>query len=251
MIRKLGKLPARPEAVRFKFGSFFDASKLPPTPAQFGNFSSIAEWGQFANDKYSDCVFAGAAHETMVYLSQAGEFAAFNDACVLSDYSAVTGFNAADLTTDQGTDLLSAASYRRKTGVVDASGVRHKVDAYVAIKTGDLDELARAAFLFGAVGVGFQLPSSAEGQFDAQRPWTIVEGDQIDGGHYVPIIGRNSAGNFLGITWGRLHAITPEFVAQYMDEGIAYLSLEFLKNNISPEGVALDQLQQQLGALAA
>ena len=72
-----------------------------------------------------------------------------------------------------------------------------------------------------------------------------------EGGHYVPVIGRNSAGNFLVITWGRLHAATPEFVTKYMDEGIAYLSLEYLKNNLSPEGVALDELQRQLQQLAA
>ena len=251
MLRKLGKLPARPDAVRFKFGAFFNAAALPTPPLRFGHFGAITEWGAFANDRYSDCVFAGAAHEAMIWLSEAGESAAFNDQCVLADYAAVTGFNPADPSSDQGTDMQAAADYRRKVGIVDASGRRHKVDAYVALNAGDVDQLALAAYLFGAVGIGIQLPSSAEGQFDQQVPWSVVPGDRIAGGHYVPVIGRNKLGNFLVITWGRLHAATPDFIAQYMDEGICYLSLESLKNNLSPEGFNATQLQQDLAAIAA
>ena len=251
MIRKLGKLAARPGAVSFKYGAIFNAAKLPTPPLRFGHFSAIAEWGQFANDRYSDCVLAGAAHETMVWLSEAGESAAFTDQCVLADYSTLTGFDPANPSSDQGTDMTAAASYRRKTGILDASGARHKVDAYVALRPGDIVELAQATFLFSAVGLGLEMPSSAEDQFDNGKPWSVVPGDTIEGGHYVPVIGRNSAGNFLVITWGRLHAATPEFVTKYMDEGIAYLSLEYLKNNLSPEGVALDELQRQLQQLAA
>ena len=251
MIRKLGKLPARPGAVSLKFGAFFNAEKLPVPPLKFGHFSAISQWGGFANDRYSDCVFAGAAHETMVYLSEAGESAAFNDQSVLADYSAVTGFDTKDPATDQGTDLQEAASYRQKIGILDASGARHKIDAYVALNPGDLDQLALAAYLFGAVGIGISMPSSAEDQFDEGVPWSVIEGDRIEGGHYIPVIGRNSSGNFLIITWGRLHAATPEFIAKYMDEGLAYLSLEILKDNKSPEGIDLEQLQRDLAAIAA
>jgi hypothetical protein len=134
---------------------------------------------------------------------------------------------------------------------VDSNGVRHKIDAYVAIHAGDLVQLAQAAYLFGAVGGGFRMPVSAGAQFDAAKPWDVVEGDAIEGGHYCPIIGRNSAGNFLLITWGRLHAATPRWVSTYMDEGIAYLSIEALKNNLSPENVALGDLQRSLQQLAA
>lgn len=251
MIRKLGKLPARPDAVKFKYGAIFNVAKLPTPPLRFGHFNSISQWGEFGNDKYSDCVFAGAAHETMIWCSEVGAVTTFDDTAVLSDYSAVTNFDPNNPATDQGTDMQEAASYRRKVGLLDASGSRHKVDAYVAIKAGDLVQLAQAAYLFGAVGAGFRMPASAEAQFDAGQPWDVVQGDAVEGGHYVPIIGRNSAGNFLGITWGRLHAMTPRWVSTYMDEGIAYLSIEALKNNLSPEGVSLDDLQRSLQQLAA
>ena len=96
--------------------------------------------------------------------------AQFTDSDVLGDYSAVTGFNPADPSTDQGTDMEVAASYRRKTGILDASGARHMIDSYVALKVGDVDELVLATWLMGATGVGLEFPSQAMEQFNAGEP---------------------------------------------------------------------------------
>jgi len=250
-MRKLGKLPARSEAIKFKFGAYLNAPALPVPPARFGHYNMPVEWGMLGNDNYSDCVFAGAAHETMIWLNEAGESAVFTETAALADYSDVTGFNMNDPASDSGTDMGDAATYRRKEGIRDANGIRHKIDAYVAITHGDLDQLALATYLFGVTGVGIRMPASADDQFERQVPWSIVPNSPVIGGHYVPCVGRNRLGNYLFITWGRLHAATPEFVKEYMDEGLAYLSLESLKNNLSPEGVNLAQLKSDLAALAA
>ena len=136
----------------------------------------------FGNDTYSgNCVFAGAAHETMLWLAQVGTPRQFSTANALSDYAAVTGFNPAKPETDQGTDMQQAAAYRQKTGIIDAGGIRHKVDAYVALAPGDPDLLALAAWLTGAVGMGVRMPKSAEGQFDRGEPWDISYGDRGEG----------------------------------------------------------------------
>jgi hypothetical protein len=246
---KLGKRPARHGAVKFKFADYFNAEMLPPVPAIFGHYSLGCTWGMLANDRYGDCVWAGAAHETMVWNHEVGGSVGFSDREVLADYSAVTGFDPTDPATDQGTDMTAAASYRRKTGVVDALGKRHQIDSYVALNPGDANQLALATYLFGAVGVGIRLPSSAEQQFDNSHPWTVFPGTNIVGGHYIPCIGRNSAGDFLIVTWGRLHAMTPEFYATYCDEVVAYVSLEPLKNKLSPEGFDVNQLKADLAAL--
>lgn len=249
---KLGKTPARPGAMTYRFGSFFNAKKLPVPPKVFGHESIGKPWGMLANDKYSNCVFVGAAHETMMW-GHAGRdpIPDFTVANVLADYAAVTGFNPADPDTDVGTDVVSAASYRRQTGVVDAAGVRHKIDSYVSLKPGAIPQIALACYLTGAVGIGLQMPETAEKQFDEGRPWSVVKGSEWVGGHYVPMIGRNSAGNFLIVTWGRLQAMTPDFLATYMDEGVAYLSLAPLENQLSPEGFDIEQIRRNLAALAA
>ena len=252
MTYKLGKLPARPDAVKLKLRKYIDETALPTPPLRFGHYWRVdPPWGVLGNHDYGDCVWAGAAHEEMVWhATGAKPLAAFNDKNVLSDYSAVTGFDPKHAEeTDNGTDMQQAASYRRRTGIVDSRGRRHKIDSYVALKAGDVDELMLATYLFGAVGFGFSFPESAFKQFDRQVPWDVVP-SRVSGGHYVSVVGRNSKGNILLVTWGRLHAMSPDFVRKYNDESICYLSLDSLNSAlVSREGFDVETLRSDLGAL--
>lgn len=236
---KTGKKPARPDAVKLKFSSYFTAAELPIVPVAFGRPWLVRQWGLLGNDLYGDCVWAGAAHETMLLKADAG-FAApsFMIRDVLADYSAVAGFDPKNPnTTDNGTDVQAAAAYRQKTGIGDANGNRHQIEIYTSLRVGDLAELALATFLNGVAGVGVDLPASAEDQFNAAEPWTVVKGDTSVGGHYIPCVGRNSAGNFLFVSWGKLQAATPAWVQEHMDEGIVFLSQERLSaKGLSPQG---------------
>jgi hypothetical protein len=250
MSLKLGKKPAR-HAISFSFSTFFDASKLPTPPAVFGHYQAVHDFGLLGNDEYGDCVFAGAAHETMIWSIAGGKpQAQFTTANVLSDYSVVTGFKANDPSTDQGTDVQTAAAYRRKRGVVDAHGKRHVVDSYVALRPGNVEELVLAVYLLGAAGVGIQLPSQAMDAFDDGEVWAVPAQPDIVGGHYIPCVGRNSRGNLVLVTWGRLQAMTPAFYERFNDETVAYVSLEVLNaKNLSPEGFDADGLRKALAQL--
>jgi hypothetical protein len=250
----LGKRAARHGAIKMQLGAYLTPSELPKPSPVFGHYGRGVglPWGMLGNDKCGCCVWAGAAHETMVWTHKSGGGipAMFSENSVLADYSAQTGYNPADPNTDTGTDMQAAASYRRRVGVLDAAGARHRVQAYAALRRGDAAQLALAAYLFGAVGVGLQLPSYAEQRFDAWRPWVPEHADNgIAGGHYVSVVGRNSAGDFLVVTWGRLHAMSPAFYSTYSDEAVAFLTAENLTNNVSPEGLNVAQLREDLAAL--
>ena len=67
----------------------------------------------------------------MLLNKEVGTTVPFSDFSVLSDYSAVTGFDPADPATDQGTDVQDAATYRRVTGLLDANGgiARLRIDS--------------------------------------------------------------------------------------------------------------------------
>lgn len=242
---KLGKTPARPEAVKLKLT---DYSTLPISPKTFGHQSDVTSWQMLGNDKYGDCVFAGAGHETMLWNKEASKTVLFSDSSVLSDYSAVTGFNPNDPNTDQGTDMQVAASYRLKTGVKDASGQRHQIGAYLAITPGNVAEVKSATYLFSAVGIGIKFPASAMTQFNAGKPWTVVSSSPIEGGHYVPCVGYNTKYLYI-VTWGKLQKMSLGFLRKYMDEGVAYLSEEFLKLGVGPEGFDLTTLRNDLAQL--
>jgi hypothetical protein len=249
---KLGKKPARPGAVKFKLANYLEKLKLPTPPKVFGHEGLVGDsWGMLGNDHYGDCVWAGAAHETMLWNKEAARTVTFNNQSVLKDYSAVTGFNPNDPNTDQGTDMQVAASYRRKTGVHDAAGKRHKVIAYLALTTGNPDQLALAIYLFGATGIGIKFPNTAMDQFNAGKPWDVTKNAKIEGGHYIPGLGRDAKGNFVVVTWGKIQLMTPRFYQKYCDEVVAYVSEEALTTSgKTMEGFNLAQLKADLNALA-
>lgn len=241
---RLGKKPARPGAMKLKLSAVLAKADWPVVPVNFGGHNRVRDWGMLGNDKYGDCVWAGAGHEHMM-ATMVGDVpdATFTTENVLSDYTALTGFSPTDEATDQGTDMVQAAEYRRTTGVVDASGRRHKIAAYLSLKVGDPSQLALAMYLFGIVGIGLRFSNKAMQQFDDHIPWSVVPKAKFEGGHYVPAVGRNSKGHFLVVTWGRLHAMTPSFYAKYCDEAIVYFTDEFLIDGTTPQGFNLAKLK--------
>ena len=252
---KLGKLPARPGAIRLKLRTYAYLSVLPTPPAEFGHEALVTEiyamqWGLLGNDSVGDCVVAGGGHETMAWNAAGGLIVPFSTPNTLADYSAITGYDPADPSTDQGADMQVAAAYRQKTGLLDAAGNRHKVGAYLAVDPGDLEMLLTAAYVFEAVGVGITFPQSAMDQFNAGQPWDAVAGSPIEGGHYVPGLARRG-GMFKFITWGAEQLATDAFLAANNDENVVYLSPDMLAGGKSLEGFDLAQLTSDLAALTA
>lgn len=255
MLKKLGKGPAR-HSMRHKFTDVFDSSKLPKPPAVFGHHAAVQQYHMLGNDKWGNCVWAGAAHEQYIWSLEGGaERTRITTADTLEDYAACTGFDYTDAT-DNGSDMTEAAKYRQKTGIRDAVNQRHKIDAFVSLEVGNLDQMFLAIWLLGAVGVGLQLTQSAEDQSDANGegktgvPWTVPPHRKVVGGHYVSGVGRDTDGNLLVVTWGTVQAMTPDYFSQFNDEGVAYLSLETLDTKgLSPEGYNADFLRSIIGKL--
>lgn len=241
----LGKLPARPGAVKLKLTDYLT---LPKSPKIFGHEKLVTNWEMLGNDTVGDCVLAGAGHETMLWNREASKTVVITDQDAISDYSAITGYNPKNPNSDQGTDMQVAASYRQKTGIKDANNKRHKISAYVALSVGDVTELRAAIYLFSAVGVGIQFPSSAMDQFKEGKSWTVVKGSETEDGHYIPCVGYDTRNIFL-VTWGKCIKASDGFIKKYMDEGIVYLSEEFLKLGVSPDGFDLSQLRADLKEL--
>ena len=259
-IYKLGKKPASYDRHDLQF-VYYRTGVLPPHPTVFGheNLIGATAWGMLGNGPdgtvspgfhgAGDCVFAGGDHETMLWTLEGGNPASFTGANAISDYSAVTGYNPDNPDSDQGTDVRVALKYRQNTGLIDAAGNRHKIGIYLALEPGNTDHLLEALFLFGSVGIGIQFPDSAMDQFGSGKPWSVVHGAKIEGGHYVPLVAER--GNLVCVTWGRIQQLTLQFYMRYCDEAWAILSPEMLNADKSPEGFDLAQLQADLNALRA
>lgn len=199
------------------------------------------------NDTVGDCVIAGAGHETIIWNKEASKTVQVTTQDSISDYSAITGYNPDDPSSDKGTDMQVAASYRRKTGITAQDG-KHKVMAYLSLEVGNETQLKQALSLFSAVGVGIQFPESAMTQFNDKKPWTVVKGSQIEGGHYIPAVGYDSSYIYV-VTWGQIQKMSWAFFSKYNDESLVYLSAEMLTNNKSLEGFNLTQLEADLKGL--
>lgn len=202
-----------------------DPNALPVVPISFGMDSLPSPWGMMGNDSAGDCVEAGIIHSIMRWtLRNGGATAPFSDDDALNLYSAWTGYDPNYPSTDQGTNMVDAYKRWQKTGVTDDAGKVHKIGAYVALTAGDTDELAEAAYIFGCVGVGVQFPDQWMDAFDDGEPWDRIGRPNIEGGHYIPVIGRKPNGNFVCVTWGKLQEITPAGYKQFADEGLVAVS---------------------------
>jgi hypothetical protein len=245
----LGKKPFTEDKRDFKLKEV--AVSLPKFPSKpFGSGSLFTDWGVLGNDKYGDCVFAGADHETMLWNRLARHDVSFVEANALADYSAVTGFNPNDPSTDQGTEVRAAMGYRRDTGLIAADGTRHKIDAYVSIDPKNWDMLIRSIWTFGAVGIGFAVPNSIWNQWSAGAVWDIVANDGgIDGGHYVPMVGYPAVDQVTFITWGKRAVMTRAFYEKYNDEAWVPLTKEELRPPSNVRNIDWDTLSSMLSSL--
>jgi len=265
---KLGKQPATYDRRDLLFAQYRTAEALPSHPKHFGHETLVGAkaWQMLGNGPDNsvvpgfkgagDCVFAGGDHETMLWtLEGGGPPAKFVGANAIKDYSAVTGYDPkapldahGENPTDKGTNTRVALSYRRKTGLIDARGKRHKIGAYVSLELGNMSQLLEALYLFGMVGIGIQFPDSAMDQFNAGKPWSVVPGPKPNEGHYIPLVAYRT--NLECVTWGRIQQMTESFYRTYCDEAWAILSPEMLKAGKSLEGFNLADLQADLKALS-
>jgi hypothetical protein len=197
------------------------------------------------NDQAGCCVMAGGVHEIMtLFWATRRPIPRFSTKGVLAQYYALTGGK------DTGLDPVTAAKWRCKTGITDDDGRPHKVKAFAALDNSD--EILLAAYLFGACGIGLELPDDAEQQFNARVPWADTKGDpKPENGHYVPVVGRNTRGMLIVVTWGRLHALSLDYLEKYCAGGVCYFSEEYmLPSGVTPElyqEAALDADLAQLG----
>lgn len=262
MTLHLGKHAATSDTRDYKMSSFLNLSVvLPKVPRTFGHEQAIT-FGMDGNGPddsvfpgfggAGDCVFAGACHETQVWRKAARLTPArFTGKTAIQDYSAVTGYIVGNDSTDQGTNVREALTYRKNSGIQDDVGGRHKITAYLALDPGNVDHLYAAMYLFGAVGIGIQFPVSAMDQFNRGKTWSVVKGSRIEGGHYIPLVARRAVSTVRCVTWGRIQPMTIGFYKTYCDEAWALLSPEAINSATkkSPEGFDLAGLQRLLGGL--
>lgn len=232
---KLGKLPAKIDGRTLRLESYAASGVLPGVPAARDWTSGLSNYDAdpLGNDDVGDCTVAACGHAITLASQLAGLPSPVTAAGVLADYSAVTGYNPADPSTDRGAYLLDVLKHLRAPGVC---GVR--CEAFVSVAR---EHVEAAVDLFGGMIIGFQMPASI---WDMGDTWDDKGDRNIAGGHAV-FVHAVSPGLWVCNSWGRRYCITPAFVSAYMDEAWAIL----LADRPAPSGLDLSKLRADLALL--
>jgi hypothetical protein len=141
-------------------------------------------------------------------------------------------------------------AYRQTAGLVDDAGQYHKVVGYAGLTPGDFDELLIAASLFDVVGIGIEVPDYAEAQFEAGQAWHVEHGfHRIEGGHYIPVVGRTDATTASVFSWGGVGGITQPFYEKFNTVAVVSLTEEMFTNGTTIDGIDMQTLAADLPAL--
>jgi len=249
---KLGKRPPRHDPRTLKLAKYIRIQELPAAPAVVDWTRAVPAWPMLANDRVGNCVEAGQLHMIMAWLANAvNQATAPTDQDAIALYSAITGYLPGDDSTDNGTDMLSALKYWRKTGIC-VGGTVHRIGAFAQVNVNDPRELKAALWLFGGLFTGWALPKSVQGATEWKVP---LSGPRLCGkpgswgGHCAPLASDDSTGELRAITWGALMPVAPGFPPVYCDECFAIISDDWLRNGQAPSGFNAGQLAADLAAL--
>jgi hypothetical protein len=247
---RLGKKPPVYDRRTLAFPRFVEKRKLPVVP-QTHNLSrktlkAFPKLGMMLNDKKGDCTVAAPGHMKQTHSVYGGAPWCPTDEQINEAYNRVNGG------VDNGAAMLDVLKMLRKDGL---GGDR--IYAFVAVDPHDHDQVRTAAFLFGGLYVGANLPWNVVDamMLGIKKEWDDVGGNGSEpgsgGGHAVNLIDYSRRGPTI-VTWGELQPLTWSWWDHYIDELYAILDVRYIGDDKrSPQGFSLAKLDADLKGLAA
>ena len=244
---KLGKLPVRTDVRTLSLARYIESAKLPPPPPDLDLAEAVPEWPMYGNDRIGDCTTAAAAHMIEAWTAPTrGVAVEVSESAVLSAFDKVKQVDPA--TGEEGAVELDVLTYWRKRGIGG-----HRIGAFARVPVWDHRLVRDAAYLFGGLYIGLELPLTAQRQ--PMWDWThSLSGPARPGswgGHAVDVVAYDRH-TLTVVTWGRLQQLTWAFWDRYVDEVYAILSVDFLDEaGEAPNGFDLAALKADLALITA
>lgn len=217
---RLGKAPAKRDPRNLQLRAILRKAVKLPTEYDFDLNHPNLPTPMFGNDTYGCCVIAGRAHQTLRFeLVEQKKIVPITTAEVTDEY-----FSQSD-GEDSGLVMLTSIGLWRKRGWI-AGKKRYVIRAYSEVDRTRINEVKTAIFMNLGVGIGLRLPSTAEKEIQAGKPWTQATGAGSKpgswGGHYVYVTGYTKLGPTC-VTWGRKQQMSWAFFSTYCDEAYAII----------------------------
>ena len=204
--------------------------------------ASTYPWGVLANDRLGDCVEAALYHaDESLYLRRGLTPYPYQAPECIELYSALTGYNPDDPSTDQGTDPSQAMAWWRDKGLPG-----HKLAGFAQLPA-DSPHIRRAIWEFGAVIYAVALPVEAQSQGVHWRGSQGTPGSW--GGH--GIAGNSYTPDLLGfVSWGAEGDMSNDFAGAFLEQVFVPLSHDALNSaKVGPAGFDFATMRADLGAL--
>lgn len=196
------------------------------------NFATLIRvWRMYLNDRLGDCTCASVAHGLMVFAAMLGIEIEITEADVERMYEHSGWRPSESEATDQGWTLEAAAEFEKMIGLLGKPGI----DAWAGVSPTDDAEQHVAMALFGGLSTGIECPRSALEQFQEGKPFTVVPGSEIAGGHAIWKVTSQTLpsgltvveGSFVRsseyVTWGGVAPADEAWDKEYVDEHIAFV----------------------------
>ena len=250
---KGGKLPPQRKLSIPALGDFLDkATTWPAVPAAgWENAVPPTAWGMLGNDQVGDCAEAGILHLIQGQAANTGTVLTPTTDQALALYTAVTGYNPSDPSTDQGTVLTDLLTYIQTSGVemTDSTGktVTVEVVGSASLDISSTAQMRYAGYTFGGNYLGINCPQQCE---DDTTNWNFGPGLPIAGGHCIPQEGEGIAGGKI-VSWSEVIPVSNLFLMSYLDEGYVVLTKSWVNaQGKSPSGLDLDGLLAAMKTLS-
>jgi len=215
---KLGKAAAKRDRRNFKFATLLKAAPALPPSYDFDTKHPGIPTPMFANDELGCCVISGRAHQTLRFEDiEQGSLLMITDKEVTKEYFKETGG------ADSGLVVLDSLNEWRHKGWKVGKHT-YRIQAFAEVDRGARAQVRRAIFADIGVGIGVNLPKSAQAEIQTGRPWATTSGPGSSpgswGGHYVYVCGYTPSGPVC-ITWGRKQQMTWAWFGKFCDEAYA------------------------------
>lgn len=254
---KLGRNRPEPQPTApLAFGDYLTAAALPaPPPSVFyGPKAAPVLSEMLGNDQVGNCVEAGMLHAVGVWEDNAGRPTTFTTAQAIALYSAITGYDPKDPSTDQGTDEITAFKFWQRAGIVNG---QHKILGWAKVDGLNKAEVMTALWLFENLVFGVELPDAWVNPFPSSNNfiWDAAGAPNPQQGHCFVGHGYTAQGVRIA-TWGMRGLLTWAAVEKYattMGSGELYavLSADALATATgkAPNGFDAAQLAADLQAI--
>lgn len=217
---RLGKAPAKRDVRNLQLRALLKKAVRLPTEYDFDLAHTAVPTPVFGNNDWGCCVIAGRAHQTLRFeLVEQKKLIRITEKEVVDEYLEQTGGE------DAGLITLDSLRLWRKQGWT-AAKKPYFIRAFSEVDRKRQKEVKTAIFMNLGVGIGLRLPTSAERELAAGKPWTATTGPGSRanswGGHYVYVSGYSRLGPTC-VTWGRKQQMSWAFFSAYCDEAYAII----------------------------